>query len=348
MTSAAGSLFARLYAGHTGVDPYTTAVSDTYQDLFAEGIFTGKGLYDVDAFVASLDGRVPENALLSHDLFEGLYARTALVTDVEVVDDYPSSVLAHTRRQHRWVRGDWQILWWLLPFVPTTIGIHPQSPASHLAFQDLRQPETESPLLRDRGCCCCSAGPLLPGSPWVWTAAVLAALAFPLYPIVLGALKGPRSLQPWRAFQRAVWEDIRTALARALLQLTFLANQAFEDAHAIVVTLFRLGVTQRRLLEWETAAAGAARSSGPRAFVYKMVASPAIALACSRRGYGAPSWRPPRGGSGARPVGVGASHCLCAESALFRATARARGRGPRAPALDREEHVGILRDVHGA
>ena len=93
MASAAGSLFARTYAGHTGVDPYTTAVSDVYQDLFGEGIFTGKGLYDVDAFIAALEGRVPENALLSHDLFEGLYARTALVTDVEVVDDYPSSVL---------------------------------------------------------------------------------------------------------------------------------------------------------------------------------------------------------------------------------------------------------------
>ena len=118
MASAAGSLFARLYAGHTGVDPYTTAVSDTYQDLFAEGIFTGKGLYDVDAFVAALEGRVPENALLSHDLFEGLYARTALVTDIEVVDDYPASVLVHARRQHRWVRGDWQILWWLFPVVP--------------------------------------------------------------------------------------------------------------------------------------------------------------------------------------------------------------------------------------
>src|SRR5206468_11400225 len=90
MASAAGSLFARIYAGHTGVDPYTTAVSDPYQDLFAEGIFTGKGLYDVDAFTQSLEGRIPENALLSHDLFEDLHARAALVTDVEVVDDYPA------------------------------------------------------------------------------------------------------------------------------------------------------------------------------------------------------------------------------------------------------------------
>ena len=93
--SAAGSLFARLYSGHTGVDPYTTAVSDTYQDLFNEGIFTGKGLYDVDAFIAALEGNVPENALLSHDLFEGLHARVALVSDVELVDEYPSSVLSH-------------------------------------------------------------------------------------------------------------------------------------------------------------------------------------------------------------------------------------------------------------
>jgi hypothetical protein len=157
MTSAAGSLFARVYAGHTGVDPYTTAVSDTYQDLFDEGIFTGKGLYDVDAF--QRDGRswrVPENALLSHDLFEGLYARTALVSDVELVDDYPASVLAHARRQHRWVRGDWQILAWLLPVVPTRAGWRPatacRSSASWKILDNLRRslvaPATACPVRR--------------------------------------------------------------------------------------------------------------------------------------------------------------------------------------------------------
>jgi cyclic beta-1,2-glucan synthetase len=282
MASAAGSLFARLYAGHTGVDPYTTAVSDTYQDLFCEGIFTGKGLYDVDAFMAALEGRVPENALLSHDLFEGLYARTALVTDVEVVDDYPASVLVHARRQHRWVRGDWQILRWLFPWVPSRAGLtRNRLPliSRWKIFDNLRRslvaPATLALLLL--------AWTLLPGSPAAWTTAILAAIAFPLYPLLLEAAAGPRDQQPWRVFLRALREDGRTALAQVVLQVTFLANEAWERAHAIVLTLFRLGATQRRLLEWETAAASAARAGGARraglpVFLVEMIASPAIAL----------------------------------------------------------------------
>jgi cyclic beta-1,2-glucan synthetase len=278
--SAAGSLFARLYAGHTGVDPYTTAVSDTYQDLFAEGIFTGKGLYDVDAFAAALEGRVPENALLSHDLFEGLYARTALVTDIEVVDDYPASVLAHARRQHRWVRGDWQILWWLFPLVPTRAGLRRNRLpliSRWKILDNLRRslmaPATVALLL--------VAWTVLPGSALAWTAAVLAALAFKLYPLVLATLGGPPSQQPWRVFLRAVREDAATALAQAGLQLTFLASQAWERVHAIGLTLVRLTATQRRLLEWETAAASADRGrdgDGARAFLREMIASPLVAL----------------------------------------------------------------------
>ncbi len=283
MASAAGSLFARLYAGHTGVDPYTTAVSDTYQDLFQEGIFTGKGLYDVDAFMAALEGRVPENALLSHDLFEGVYARAGLVTDVEVVDDYPSSVLVHARRQHRWVRGDWQILRWLFPWVPSRSGLtRNRLPliARWKILDNLRRslvaPATVALLLL--------AWALLPGSPAVWTAAILAALAFPLYPLLLETSAGPRPQQPWHVFLRAAWEDWKTALAQVSLQLTFLASQAYERAHAIALTLVRLTATQRRLLDWETAAASAARGSGlakrigARLFLVEMIASPVIAL----------------------------------------------------------------------
>ncbi|WP_242359884.1 GH36-type glycosyl hydrolase domain-containing protein [Anaeromyxobacter sp. SG17] len=279
-SSAAGSRFARIFAGHTGLDPYTTAVSDTYQDLFGEGSFTGKGLYDVDAFTAALAGRVPDNTLLSHDLFEGLHARTGLVTDVEVVDDYPSSVLAHARRQHRWTRGDWQILGWLLPFVRTTQGLaRNRLPliARWKIFDNLRRallaPATLVLLL--------AAWTVLPGSAVLWTAAIVTSLAFPLFPLALEALGGPRRHQPMRAFVRGLYEDGAATAARVLLQVTFLANQACEMVHAIVVTLVRLAITRRGLLEWETAAASAARGTGlgRRSFLVAMAASPAIALA---------------------------------------------------------------------
>ncbi len=278
MASAAGSLFARLYAGHTGVDPYTTAVSDTYQDVFAEGIFTGKGLYDVDAFSSALEGRVPENALLSHDLFEGLYARTALVTDIEVVDDYPASVLAHARRQHRWVRGDWQILWWLFPVVPTRSGLRRNRLpliSRWKILDNLRRslmaPATVALLLL--------AWTILPGSPAAWTAAVLAALAFNLYPLALATVAGPPPQQPWAVFLRVARDDANTAVAQTGLQLTFLASVAWERVHAIGVTLVRLAATKRRLLEWETAAASAERGrEGARAYVMEMIASPVTAL----------------------------------------------------------------------
>jgi cyclic beta-1,2-glucan synthetase len=262
MASAAGSLFARTYAGHTGVDPYTTAVSDVYQDLFDEGIFTGKGLYDVDAFAAALDGRVPENALLSHDLFEGLYARTALVTDVEVVDDYPSSFLAHARRQHRWVRGDWQLLWWLLPVVPTPTGLaRNRLPlmARWKILDNLRRsvvpPATVVLLV--------AGWTMLPGAPALWTAVALAPAALPL-----------------AVFRRKTPADARADAARFVLQLAFMASDAYDRLHAIAVTLLRLGVTRRRLLEWETSAASAARGGRVRLrlFLSRMCASPLVAL----------------------------------------------------------------------
>ena len=283
MASAAGSLFARVYAGHTGVDPYTTAVSDTYQDLFKEGIFTGKGLYDVDAFMAALEGRIPENALLSHDLFEGLHARAALVTDVEVVDDYPASVLAHARRQHRWTRGDWQILFWLFPLVPTREGLERNRLpviSRWKIFDNLRRtlvaPATVALLAL--------AWLVLPGDPLAWTLGVLAAIAFPLYPLAVQVGAGPAPQQPLAVFLRILGEDVKTAGAQTLLQITFLAHHAYEMAHAIALTLVRLVITQRRLLQWETAAAATARAAGLSAragalqFLVEMAASPFIAL----------------------------------------------------------------------
>ena len=275
MASAEQSVFARLYAGHTGVDPYTTAVSDTYQDLFNEGIYTGKGLYDVDAFMKALGERVPENTLLSHDLFEGLFAPTALVTDIEVVDDYPSSVLAHSKRQHRWTRGDWQLLWWLLPRVPTTSGWRPNTLsliARWKIFDNLRRsvmaPATIAALV--------AGWTVLPGRPMVWTAFALAPLLFPVANELVSVLLSLRRRARWRA----AGDDLDTAVARVAVQATFLASQAYESLDAIIVTLTRVLVTRRHLLEWETAAVTTRRSGSARApaFLRQMLASPITAV----------------------------------------------------------------------
>jgi cellobiose phosphorylase len=284
MASAAGSLFARAYAGHTGIDPYSTAVSDTYQDLFGEGSFTGKGLYDVDAFSAALADRVPENAMLSHDLFEGLYARCALVSDVELVDDFPSSVLAHARRQHRWVRGDWQVLFSLLPVMPTRRGLE-RTNLSLISRWKVLDNLRRSLLAPAMLALLAAAWTWLPGSPLGWTLAALGVLAFPLLPALVHLFYGPRPHQPLEVFLHDAWSEFREAGAQILLQVTLLAYHAYEMVHAIVLTLVRMVITQRRLLEWETAAAGAARAAGllarqgPRVFAVEMWAGPAVALA---------------------------------------------------------------------
>ena len=281
-TSAAGSLFARLYSGHTGVDPYTTAVSDTYQDLFGEGIFTGKGLYDVDAFTAALADAVPENALLSHDLFEGLHARAALVSDIELVDEYPSTVLAHARRQHRWIRGDWQILLWLFPFVPTRHGMKRNSFSliSRWKILDNLRRSLVAPMLLTL---LVAGWTILPGAHWFWTASVLTVMASQLLPLVARMLVGPRRAQSFPVFWRNLRADAAITLAQVFLGVTFLSYHAWQTVHAIVLTLVRLTMTRRRLLEWETAAATAARAAGIAGghallrFVTGMIASPIIA-----------------------------------------------------------------------
>ncbi len=282
LASAGGSLFARVYAGHTGVDPYTTAVSDTYQDLFGEGVFTGKGLYDVDAFRATIGWRVPENAMLSHDLFEGLHGRTALVSDVEVVDDYPANVLAHARRQDRWVRGDWQILAWLFPLVPTPQGfVKNRLPliSQWKILDNLRRSLVAPALLAYFA----AAWTLLPGSHVVWTLGGLAVVAFPFVASLFHFLEPRPVHEPARVHIRGLLEDLTTAFAQALLTLVFLPFHAWEMVHAIAVTLVRLVITKRRLLDWETAAAQAARVAdlvreGMRSFFVEMAASPIVAL----------------------------------------------------------------------
>jgi cyclic beta-1,2-glucan synthetase len=280
--SAAGSLFARLYSGHTGVDPYTTAVSDTYQDLFGEGIFTGKGLFDVDSFNAALADSVPENALLSHDLFEGLHVRAALVSDIELVDEYPSSVLTHARRQVRWIRGDWQILFWLFPFVPSRRGLT-RNTLSLIARWKILDNLRRSLVMPALLALLVAGWTALPGARWAWTCGVLVVLASQLLPLAATFITGPGRSQSVPVFLRNMGRDVAIALVQVILSVTFLPFQAFAALHAISVTLVRLIVTKRRLLEWETAATTASRSTrlAGRAAIYRfygaMVASPVIA-----------------------------------------------------------------------
>ena len=137
---AEGSLFQRIFSSNSGIDPYSSAVSDVYQDLFGEGSYSGKGIYDVDAFEAALQGRVPDNAMLSHDLFEGVFARSGLVSDIEVVEEFPARYDVASARQHRWARGDWQLLPWLLGRVEGRAPDKAHARPGDRLVEDVRQP----------------------------------------------------------------------------------------------------------------------------------------------------------------------------------------------------------------
>ncbi|HEY5086520.1 MAG TPA: glucoamylase family protein, partial [Gemmatimonadaceae bacterium] len=252
LTSAYRSKFAAIHSGHPGVDPYTTAVSDVYQDLYGEGSFTGKGIYDVNAFEEATHGRFPENTLLSHDLIEGTYTRAGLATDIELYDDYPTRYLAYTRRKHRWIRGDWQILRWLNATVPGPDGPEPNR-LSTLSrwkiFDNLRRSLVEIALL----ILLIVGWFAVPGSPLLWTGVVLLLIAFPWLFAALLEIVQPPTDQSLQAYYGAVARDIVGSAEQFGLALTFLPHQAWVSADAIVRTLVRLGVTHRHMLEWQTA-----------------------------------------------------------------------------------------------
>ena len=177
--SSARSRLASIYSGQTGFDIYTHATSDVYQDLYGEGIFVGKGIYEVETLHRVLDRRFPRNALLSHDLVEGAYARAGLVSDIEVIEDYPSHYSAHNRRKHRWMRGDWQIAGWLLPLVPEESGQRVPNPLSVVSrwkiLDNLRRSLVEPAIFA-----LFLLGWLaLPGGPAGWTLATVAILFLP-------------------------------------------------------------------------------------------------------------------------------------------------------------------------
>ncbi|MBC7281987.1 glucoamylase family protein [Hoeflea sp.] len=252
---AEGSIYQQINASHGGIDAYASAISDVYQDLFGEGSFTGKGIYDVDAFMAALEGRIPDNTMLSHDLFEGNLARAALVSDIEVVEEFPARYDVSARRQHRWVRGDWQLLPWLAGRAGRTdAGRGPVFGLGRWKIIDNLRRTLSAPLTL----AALGAGWLLPlPAAATWTAMVLAILALP------HLLSLPFALLPGRAgitahsHLAALAGDARTALWRIAMDVTFLADTAARMGDAIVRTAWRLGVSRKHLLEWVTAAQAA-------------------------------------------------------------------------------------------
>jgi cyclic beta-1,2-glucan glucanotransferase len=252
--SATRSHFASLLSGDTGFDMYTRAVSDVYQDLFGEAIFTGKGIYEVETFQKVLEHRFPCNAVLSHDLIEGVYARTGLVSDVEVVDDYPSHFSASSRRTHRWIRGDWQILFGLLPRVRNFYGQLVRNPLSHISrwkiLDNLRRSMMDFATLL----VLLYGWFFRPAVAAYWTLAAIGLMVFPMYfQFVLAIFTAGGALFTAQ-FWKNVISDLASSQSRLFLKLIFLLQQTLVEIDAVVRTLVRMTLTRRRLLEWETAA----------------------------------------------------------------------------------------------
>jgi cyclic beta-1,2-glucan synthetase len=268
------SLFQWTFSGPAGIDPYAAAISDVYQDLFGEGSYTGKGIYEVDAFEAALDGRTPENALLSHDLFEGLFARAGLVSDLELFEQFPSSYEVSASRQHRWARGDWQLLPWIVSMQAAgTIPTRLPAIARWKMLDNLRRT-----LFGPTAVLTLVAGWVIPGSsPAVWTHLILLVMALPvLIPAATEAGSPPPGVGK-RAYLHGVGRRIVGGAAQFALNVTFLAHHAWLMGDAIGRTLFRL-ISRRKMLEWVTSARAKAGLDQKLGRVYGRM-SGAVALA---------------------------------------------------------------------
>jgi cyclic beta-1,2-glucan synthetase len=279
LEAATRSPYARLFAASPGIDPYVTAASDVYQDLFGEGSFTGKGIYDLDALEHTLQDAFPENTILSHDLIEGCYARTALVSDIEVYDGYPAHYGAEAKRQHRWTRGDWQISPWLLPRVPSANGWRPNSLSLFSRwkiFDNLRRSLVPASLLAMLLVGWCA----FPTHALAWTGL---AFALVLFPLLLTSISLIRRWSPditWHESLRVAGRLLGSSLAQNLLTLVLLPHRAYLSTDAIARTAYRTLYSHRHLLEWETAAASEQRFGSKRGLLWKMMwFSPVIALA---------------------------------------------------------------------
>ena len=273
-TTRESSVFQRIFSGASGLDPYAGAVSDVYQDLFGEGNFTGKGIYDVDAFERALAGRVPENAVLSHDLFEGVFARCGLISDIDLFEDFPSHIEVAASRLHRWMRGDWQLLPWIFGRQRRSVPQLGRWKMVDNLRRSLSGPAALFALV---------ASWSIPFAPrGVWLGFILLSLAFPaLLAIVSGLAPRNHGISRKHHF-RAIADDLLIGAGHAVLALTLLAHNAYLSLDAIVRALFRMAFSKRHLLEWMTTeqskqAAGFAFAS----FLWPMRGATIVAIAAT-------------------------------------------------------------------
>ncbi len=249
------TLFQTIFSSADGIDPYAGAISDVYQDLFAQGSFAGKGIYDIDAFEAALVGRIPESTLLSHDLLEGIFARAGLASDIEVVEEFPTGYAVSAMRQHRWTRGDWQLLPWIMPWSQQEadgVARHHGVPSigRWKMFDNLRRS-----LSAPAAVTALAAGFLLPVGPaGIWTCFVILTIAYPSLLSVLGASLPRARWVSWRSYRDDIALEIFRAARLSAMILVLLAHQASLMADAILRTVFRVMVSRRLMLQWVTAA----------------------------------------------------------------------------------------------
>ena len=248
----ARSRLAAIFAGETGLDPYSRAISDVYQDLYGEGSFTGKGIYEVDTMFRVLYGRFPRNSLLSHDLIEGAYARAGLASDISVIEDYPSHYSAYNRRKHRWLRGDWQIVEWLTNRVPDESGARVPNPISLVSRWKILDNLRRS-LVEPATCLLFLFGWFVTGHPILWTVAAICILFVPAWvELLFGLTRAAATLKPSMA--RDAFSNLFAANLTVLMTLTLLAHQTLLSLDAVVRVMVRRLFTRERLLEWESAA----------------------------------------------------------------------------------------------
>ena len=250
LAAANRSRYAELFGAEPGIDPYTRSVSDVYQDLFGEGSFIGKGIYDVDAFELALRDRFPENRILSHDLLEGCYVRSGLLSDVHLFEDYPARYQADVSRQHRWIRGDWQIADWMLGFVPGPDQKRLRNPLSWLSrwkiFDNLRRSLVPVALL-----VLLLVGWFIVPDAATWTLAVLALVLLPGFLIgAVDLMRVPEEF-PLRPHIAAVVRSLGNNLAATTFKIACLPYEAWFTLDAIVRTNLRIFFSRRGLLEWK-------------------------------------------------------------------------------------------------